>query len=163
VLESPGWFRSLNAEARARVEQQFWAEGRLKLEPWLPPRLKPAVVQSHPETEVVECRPVGKGVEAVLSDGSRLEVDLLVLGTGYRPDLSTLTFLAPLLDRIETRNGFPVLDERMQSTVPGLYLTGYLATGDFGPFFGFVRAAPVAAQIIVPGLRERAAATALPA
>jgi len=45
-----------------------------------------------------------------------------------------------------------VLDEHMQTSVPGLFVTGFAATHDFGPFFGFVRACPAAARIIVPEL-----------
>jgi FAD-dependent urate hydroxylase len=45
-----------------------------------------------------------------------------------------------------------VLDEHMQTSVPGLFVTGFAATCDFGPFFGFVRACPAAAQIIVGAL-----------
>jgi thioredoxin reductase len=157
-LAAPGWFRSLDADSRAGIEQQFWAEGRLKLEPWLPPRLDPSIVHSRPRSEVVDCRPEDTGLVATLSDGSQLEVDLLVLGTGYRPDLATLRFLSPLRGRIATQDGFPVLDQHMQSTVPGLFLTGFLATRDFGPFFGFVRGAPAAAHIIVSGLMNRAPA-----
>jgi cation diffusion facilitator CzcD-associated flavoprotein CzcO len=40
----PGWFRHLPPEEREAVAKRFWAEGRLKLEPWLTPRLeKPSV------------------------------------------------------------------------------------------------------------------------
>lgn len=56
----------------------------------------------------------------------------------------------PYLDGLDlaTRNGFPVLDEEMQSSVDGLYLPGFTATQDFGPFFGFVRGAPAAAILM---------------
>jgi hypothetical protein len=37
----------------------------------------------------------------------------------------------------------------MQSATPGLYLPGFTATKDFGPFFGFVKGAPAAASIVV--------------
>ena len=33
----PGWFRHLPPEEREAVAKRFWAEGRLKLEPWLTP------------------------------------------------------------------------------------------------------------------------------
>ena len=50
---------------------------------------------------------------------------------------------------IASTNGFPVLDEAFQTTLDGLYVTGFPATRDFGPFFGFVRGAPAAATLIV--------------
>ena len=36
----------------------------------------------------------------------------------------------------------------MQSPLEGLYLPGFAATRDFGPFFGFVKGAPAAASIV---------------
>jgi hypothetical protein len=42
-----------------------------------------------------------------------------------------------------------VLDEFFGTTVPGLYVTGFSATRDFGPFFGFVKGSPAAATLIV--------------
>jgi hypothetical protein len=39
--------------------------------------------------------------------------------------------------------------------VPGLYLPGFAATGSFGPFFGFVRGAPAAAELIVRDVEAR--------
>jgi len=40
--------------------------------------------------------------------------------------------------------------------VPGLFVTGFAATRDFGPFFGFVRGCPVAAALTTAGLEEAA-------
>ena len=34
-----GWFRRLTVEEKQALNQRFWAEGRLKLEPWLKPRI----------------------------------------------------------------------------------------------------------------------------
>jgi hypothetical protein len=53
---------------------------------------------------------------------------------------------------IATRNGFPVLDDAMQTSVPGLFIPGFAATQDFGPFFGFVKGAPTAAHLIVQSI-----------
>jgi hypothetical protein len=65
-------------------------------------------------------------------------------------------YLAGVLDRIETADGFPILDEHFQTSVPGLFITGFAATRDFGPFFGFVRGSTVAAAIIARRLVESA-------
>jgi FAD-dependent urate hydroxylase len=45
-----------------------------------------------------------------------------------------------------------VLDNGFQTTLDGLYLTGFSATRDFGPFFGFVKGSPAAATLIVRDL-----------
>jgi hypothetical protein len=39
--------------------------------------------------------------------------------------------------------------------VDGLSVTGFSATRDFGPFFGFVARSPAAATVIVPDLLSR--------
>ena len=70
------------------------------------------------------------------------------------PIWQTSTTCGQLLDRIDTVDGFPVLDERFQTSVPGLFMSGFVATRDFGPFFGFVRGCPAAATLIVAALLE---------
>jgi thioredoxin reductase len=159
TISVPGWFRGLPEAERDAIAQRFWAEGRLKLEPWLTPRLPDGVVHRRPRTEVASCRELASGeIDVELSSGERVVVDLVVLATGYKPNLANVAYLRPLLDRIETSDGFPALDEHFQTTVPGLFMPGFVATRDFGPFFGFVRGCPVAATLVVAGLRERQAA-----
>jgi FAD-dependent urate hydroxylase len=156
TIRIPGWFRNLPAEERHAIAQRFWREGRLKLEPWLPPRLPRAVVRPRPRTEVTSCSELPGGeIEVELSDGQRLTVDHVVLATGYQPDLANVAYLRPLLDRIETTDGFPALDEHFQTSVPGLFMPGFVATRDFGPFFGFVRGCPAAATLIGDALLGR--------
>jgi thioredoxin reductase len=159
TVSIPGWFRRLPDAEREAIAQRFWGEGRLKLEPWLTPRLPEGVVHRRPRAEVTRCAELPSGeIEVELSSGERLEVDHVVLATGYRPDLANVPYLRPLLDRIETADGFPVLDEHFQTSVRGLFMPGFVATRDFGPFFGFVRGCPAAATLIVAGLGERQAA-----
>jgi FAD-dependent urate hydroxylase len=90
-----------------------------------------------------------------LSNAQRLSVDQIVFASGYRADLSRVPYLAGLLDDIERRDGFPALDEAFRTTLPGLYITGFSATQDFGPFFGFVKGCPAAATLIVRDLLAR--------
>ena len=80
-----------------------------------------------------------------------LRVDFVVLATGYRVDLRCLPFLSPgtILDHLHMAEGYPVLDVHFQSNLPGLFFPGLAATGDFGPFFGFVRGCPASARLIV--------------
>jgi cation diffusion facilitator CzcD-associated flavoprotein CzcO len=156
TISIPGWFRNLPADGRDAVAQRFWREGRLKLEPWLPPRLPDAIVQALPRNEVLSCSELASGeLDVELSDGRRLTVDHVVLATGYSPDLANVRYLQPLLDRIDTNDGFPALDEHFGTSVPGLFMPGFVATRDFGPFFGFVRGCPAAATLIENALLER--------
>jgi FAD-dependent urate hydroxylase len=151
----PGWFRNLPSEEREAIAKRFWAEGRLKLEPWLTPRLEKPCVHRWPNTSVTACEEVPDGeIEARLSTGERLTVDHVVLATGYKPDMREVPYLSGVIDRMELADGFPVLDDHFQSSVPGLFVTGFPATRDFGPFFGFVRGCPVAATLTTAGLAE---------
>jgi thioredoxin reductase len=150
----PGWFRNLPAEEQEAVTRRFWAEGRLRLEPWLTPRLDKPSVHRWPHASITVCRELPDRIEVELSNETHLAVDHIVLATGYKPDMRKVPYLAGVVDEMELADGFPVLDEHFQSSVPGLFVTGFPATRDFGPFFGFVRGCPVAAALTTDGLKE---------
>ena len=151
----PGWFRHLPPEEREAIAKRFWAEGRLKLEPWLTPRLDKPSVHRWPQESVVECEEAPEGdIEVRLSDGTRLAVDYVILATGYKPDMRAVPYLSGVVDDMDLADGFPVLDDNFQSSVPGLFVTGFPATRDFGPFFGFVRGCPIAAALTTAGLEK---------
>jgi hypothetical protein len=82
-------------------------------------------------------------------------VDRIVFASGYRADLTRVPYLATLIRGIEIADGFPVLDEFFGTTIPNLYVTGFSATRDFGPFFGFVKGSPAAANLIVRDVLTR--------
>ena len=48
-----------------------------------------------------------------------------------------------------------MLDEAFGTSLTGLYVTGFSASRDFGPFFGFVKGAPAAATLVVRDLLSR--------
>jgi cation diffusion facilitator CzcD-associated flavoprotein CzcO len=155
TVTRPGWFRSLATGQRQAIERRFWAEGRLKLEPWLSPRLARPEIRRWPHATVTDSgeRP-GGGITARLSHGETLHADHVILATGYEADLARVPFLGGVLDQIQLADGFPVLDEHFQTSVPGLFIAGFAATRDFGPFFGFVRGSTAAATIIADRLIE---------
>jgi cation diffusion facilitator CzcD-associated flavoprotein CzcO len=154
-LTVPGWFRKLPSDEREAIARRFWAEGRLKLEPWLIARLDKPSVHHWPEASVTACREKSGGeIEVVLSDGTRLSVDYVILATGYKADMTKVPYLSGVMDRLELAGGFPILDEHFQSSLEGLFITGFPATRDFGPFFGFVRGCPVAARLTTSGLTK---------
>jgi hypothetical protein len=88
----------------------------------------------------------------LLSSGTELSVDKIVLATGYQADLRRVPYLAGVLDHIDVASGFPVLDDTFQTSLPGLYLPGFAGTRDFGPFFGFTKGCPAAAELVTRGL-----------
>jgi FAD-dependent urate hydroxylase len=151
----PGYWRRLPPSSQEAIAQRFWEVGRLTLEPWLLPRLDWDGLHRWPGTEVVETRASPGELAVVLSNSQRLSVDHIVFASGYRADLSRVPYLAGLLDELDLANGFPVLDEAFGTNLAGLYIPGFSATNDFGPFFGFVRGCPAAATLIVQDLLER--------
>jgi len=151
MVGNPGWFRSLAVEEQQEVSRRLWAEGRLKVEPWLEWRIKCDGITVWPDSTIVSCAELQTGNLAVTLDGgARLTVDDLIFATGYQVDMERIPLLAhgDLLVELETRNGFPVLSERFESSVPGLFITSMPAGQDFGPFFGFTVAARTSAKII---------------
>ena len=155
TLTVPGWFRNLPPTEHDAIGERFWEEGRLKLEPWLTPRLDKPSVHRRPRASVAACKELPSGeIEVGLSNGTRLEVDHVVLATGYKADMTKVPYLSGILEGLELADGFPVVDEHFQTSVPGLFVTGFPATRDFGPFFGFVRGCPVAATLTTAGVAK---------
>src|SRR5262245_31173483 len=71
--------------------------------------------------------------------GAELLVDHIVVATGARIDLHRLLVLdAMLLRDIRMNNGMPSLDRHYQSSVPGLFFAGPMATDSFGPAHRFI-------------------------
>ena len=149
TLAHRGWWRQLPAAEQAAVARRFWEVGRLTLEHWLVPRLRPDVVHRHPRTEVVEVTTGDTTVDLTLSDGSVLEVDHVVLASGYRADLDRVPYLSGVLDGVSVTDGFPDLSEGFETSLPGLSVVGFAATRVFGPFYGFTKGCPSAARIVV--------------
>lgn len=151
IATHPSWFRSLDAAERRRLAFRLWIEGRSKLEPWLLPRLATPSVRSRPFRTIQGSEiESGGAIELRLDDGVTLEVDQVVLATGYRADIERVDLLAAgnLLDRIDRDDGFPVLDAHFRTSAPGLYATSMLATHDFSPLFAFTVAVRASSRVI---------------
>ncbi len=84
-----------------------------------------------------------------LSDGSTVTADHVVFASGYRADLRRVPYLAGVQDQISVTDGFPDLSEGFETSLPGLWITGFASTRDFGPFYGFTKGCPSAARIAV--------------
>jgi cation diffusion facilitator CzcD-associated flavoprotein CzcO len=150
TLSVPGWWRSLTQAEQEAIARQFWEVGRLTLEWWLTPRL------AGDRFHVVEVTSEhGNTATVTLSNLERLTVDRIIFATGYRTDLPQVPYLDDLISQISVADGAPVLDAASQSTLAGLYIPGFAATHAFGPFFGFTKACPAAATLIVDDLLRR--------
>lgn len=158
TINVPGYWRNLPAAEQDAFARRFWEVGRLTLEHWLTPRLDSDDVRRWPGAEVAEISSAkdAKEMRVTLSNSTRMAVDRVVFASGYRVDLANVPYMAGVLEEVELADGFPVLDESFQASLPGLYITGFSATKDFGPFFGFVKGSPAAATLIVRHLLSRA-------
>ncbi len=157
TLKVPGYWRNLPSADQAAVDRRFWEVGRLTLEHWLTPRLNSPDIHRWPGAEVVGIAPAGgeDEVRVRLSNSERLAVDRVIFACGYRVELANVPYVAGVLEQVKRDDGFPVLDEAFQTSLDGLYITGFSATRDFGPFFGFVKGSPAAATLIVRDLLSR--------
>ena len=156
MVENPAWFRNLSQAEKDEISHRMWAEGRMKLETWLAPRVQNDRVHLWPRTEVLSCRELETGeLQVELTNGETIVVDQIILATGYKVNIAQLPVLASgnILEKLKTRNGFPELDDHFETSIPGLFITSMPATQDFGPFFGFTVAVRAAAELICERLR----------
>lgn len=166
MVGDPGWFRSLPPDEQREYSLRLWGEGRLKVEPWLDARVHCDGVSVWPERYVVACREETDGTLAVsLDDGVRLDVDDVIFATGYKVDMTRIPLLANgnLLGELAMRDGFPLLSDHFESSVPGLFVTSMPAGQDFGPFFGFTVSVRTSARIIGAALAHAPSDVAQPA
>ncbi len=151
IAHDPTWFRALDDAQKRKVAFRLWSEGRGKLEPWLAPRLDAPTVRSHPFRTIAGSDVAASGaIDLRLDDGTGLEVDQVVLATGYRTDIQRVPMLTAgnSFQQIETDTGFPVLDPTFQMSIPGLYATSMMATRDFSPLFAFTVAVRASSRVI---------------
>jgi cation diffusion facilitator CzcD-associated flavoprotein CzcO len=124
---------------------------------WLVNRLKQTPLQlGHSVTSVSV---VAEQLRVGLDDGTARTVDHLLLGTGYRVDVSKYEFLAPELAKsIDRFNGYPRLKEGLETSVRGLHILGAPAAWSFGPLMQFVSGARYASQALVQRIAGKAVA-----
>ncbi len=108
-------------------------------------------VRMWPKTQLIACEQLPSAELAVKLDNSEtLTVDHIILATGYKVKMDRVPFLTQgnIVDKLATRNGFPILDDHFQTNIPGLFITSMAATQDFGPFFAFTVAVRTSARLI---------------
>jgi cation diffusion facilitator CzcD-associated flavoprotein CzcO len=162
LADNAAWFRLLPRAEQISMNERMWAEGRLKVEPWLAPRVLTEGIRLWPRTRLVAAVELPGGEVAVkLDNGVCVTVDQVILATGYRVQIERVPFLARgnVLPHVATRNGYPVLDEQFQTSVPGLYVTSIGANQDFGPFFGFTAGVRASTRILGRALQGMPAAS----
>ncbi|NHD16914.1 MULTISPECIES: FAD-dependent oxidoreductase [Actinopolyspora] len=146
--EHPELFRRLPATTRVRL-------ARTALGPagawWLRDRVDgriPLLLQR----EVDWADPTGDRVRLGLRRGSEtttLSVDHVISATGYRPDITRLSFLDnELRGRVTTLDRTPRVGADYQSDVAGLFFIGPTVAPSFGPVMRFVYGADHASRSV---------------
>lgn len=154
LVASPEIWRAMPPRYRPGVEEHVnYPRGST----WLQPRL--ADVPLRAGVSITSVTERNGRVQVCLSDGSEREVDHVLLGTGYRIDVSRYPFLSePLLVRLRLDDGYPVLRPGMESSVPGLHFLGAPAARSFGPSMRFVTGAAYGSRALtsrITGRRRR--------
>ncbi len=122
---------------------------------WLVPRLDGVPLTF--ETQIRSVTPTrADRLQVELTGGDIRVVDHLMLGTGYRVDVTRYPFLAPeLLAGLEVDAGYPVLRPGMESSIPGLHVVGAPAARSFGPTMRFVSGSWYAGRSLAAALGPR--------
>jgi hypothetical protein len=90
-----------------------------------------------------------------LNDNTAREVDHVLLGTGYRVDVSQYPFLSSeLVQSVRQTDGFPHLGPGLESSVNGLHFLGAPAGWSFGPLMYFVAGTEFAAGELAKGIAK---------
>lgn len=153
LVASPRWFKRLPTGMQDPLAQRSI---RPAGSGWLVPRLEPVPIEVG--STIVAASAVAGGVELELASGERRSADHILLGTGYRVDVSRLELLAPeIRSALRLRNGLPVLDRSFQSSVRGLHFVGAPAAWSFGPLMRFVAGTGFAARGVAKGIAASAA------
>ena len=114
---------------------------------WLVNRLKDVPIRLG--TSVVSVAVKGDRVKIRLSNETERIVDHVLLGTGYRVDISKYDFLSPKLkESISQHNGYPRLGWGMETSVDGMHILGAPAAWSFGPLMQFVSGAHYASRAL---------------
>jgi FAD-dependent urate hydroxylase len=144
IVQRPHLFRRL-----PRWIQTWW--GRRAIRPSVLPRLRPSVadVPIHTTRFATAVEERGGRLAVQLNDGSTRTVDHIILGTGYRVDVSRYAFLpADLLAHVDLVNGSPRLDTGFCSSIPGLHFVGAASAWSFGPLMRFVAGTDFSARAL---------------
>jgi hypothetical protein len=122
---------------------------------WLKPRF--GNVRCHAGRTIVGAHGDAGRIVVELDTGTQ-SFDHVVLGTGYRVDVSRIGILSlQLLETIACVDESPLLRSGFESSVPRLHFVGSYAVKSFGPLLRFVAGAPYAARMVADtALRQRA-------
>ena len=128
---------------------------------WLVVRLQNVPIKLG--RSVVSAAAVGERVRVKLDIGSERTVDHVLLGTGYRVDVTKYSFFSPELARSISRfEGYPRLREGFETSVPGLHILGAPSIWSFGPLMQFVVGTHYTSRSLLRSIAGKAAVNQVP-
>jgi hypothetical protein len=143
LAEFPGIAQRLPAKLREEFTRRCLKAGAAG---WLKSRFADVVCNAG--RTIAGARAVSDRIVLDLDNGAKT-FDHVLLGTGYRVDISRLGILSPqLLDKVARVNGSPVLRAGFESSVPNLHFVGSYAVRSYGPLLRFIAGAPFTAQAV---------------
>jgi len=155
------WFYSRQPELFRHLPQRTRIyRARTALGPagacWLPQRVQgqfPLVLGHALASAKADRTGVQLGLTGPGGTAKELSADHVIAATGYRSDLSRLTFLSDQLKPgLRTVAETPVVDRNYESSVPGLYFIGPAVAPTFGPVMRFVYGSDHAARTVARDL-----------
>src|SRR5213594_1707296 len=134
LVSRPDWLRRLPSG----VQQKAAARSiRPAGAAWLIPRVQGVRITTG--RNVTTAQPDGNQISITLDDGSVRWADHVLLGTGYRVNVSRYAFLSQEISgSLSQVDGYPQLDRGFESSISGLYFVGAPAAWSFGPLMRFV-------------------------
>lgn len=150
IVSAPRWYRRM---PRGLQDSLAVRSLRPAGAAWLVDRLHDVPVTTG--RKVVAAHP-GDSFELELDDGSRRQVDHVLLATGYRVDIARYPFMSSsLLERIDRTGGAPRLSKTFESSVSGLHFVGAPSAWSYGPLMRFVAGTEFTAPVIARGILGR--------
>jgi hypothetical protein len=122
---------------------------------WLVKRLETVPIRLG--RHVASVTILGGRVKVNFDDGTERTIDHVLLGTGYRVDISKYGFFSERLKNSISRcNGYPRLRGGLESSVDGLHILGAPAAWSFGPLMQFVSGTHYASRALIHHIAGKA-------
>jgi len=162
---APGWYNwgfehlPYAFQRLTRNQKDRLLRGRGRFGPagsaWLKDRILDKVTV-HESQQIQKILDVNGEVELTLSNGKAPKFDHIILATGFVMDIKRLPMLdSSLLESIETYQGAPILNNRFETNVSGLYFVGYSSVSSCGPLFRFVVGTDAAAKRVAGAVAQQ--------
>ncbi|MBI5093184.1 MAG: YpdA family putative bacillithiol disulfide reductase [Candidatus Hydrogenedentes bacterium] len=117
------WRRGAHVTVAMRSERfdtKYW------IEPDIENRIAEGAITAYRNARVIEIRRDDAVLEDVRGHHFTVSCDFVLAMTGYRPDTSLIERAGATVD---SQSGKPVLSDKFETTVPGLYVAGTLIAG----------------------------------